>query len=271
MLALCAIKMAATVFSYSSGGAGGIFAPSLFIGGTLGGAVGTLDTTLLGHTGEPIGAFALVGMGAVFAGIIRAPMTSVLIIVEMTGGYSLILPLMIANMTAYALARRWRPKPIYEALLEQDGIRLGESAAADTLDSIRIDSMIDRRGPFPSFSPDTLGTQINEASQGKQPRDVYPVLDEAGKLVGVITTEELKVLDAEPDLVLITNAFDLMRAPTSVHPADGLRAALDAMVSLGTREVPVTDEAGRFLGFVEEATIAKAFLRKHATERRVAD
>ncbi len=71
-----------------------------------------------------MGAFALVGMGAVFAGIIRAPMTSVLIIFEMTGAYSLILPLMVANMTAYALARHWRNIPIYEALLLQDGIVL---------------------------------------------------------------------------------------------------------------------------------------------------
>ncbi|HEX3346462.1 MAG TPA: chloride channel protein, partial [Polyangiaceae bacterium] len=136
MLILCLMKLAATVFSYGSGGAGGIFAPALFIGGMLGGAIGTLDSTLLGHTGEPIGAFALVGMGAVFAGIIRAPMTSVLIIIEMTSGYSLILPLMIANMTAYILARQWRPTPIYEALLEQDGVHLGSRGGSVDLESL---------------------------------------------------------------------------------------------------------------------------------------
>jgi CIC family chloride channel protein len=76
------------------------------------------------HPADSIGAFAVVGMGAAFAGIIRAPMTSVLIIFEMTGGYGLVLPLMIANMTAFALARSWRRTPIYEALLEQDGIFL---------------------------------------------------------------------------------------------------------------------------------------------------
>jgi len=96
----------------------------LFVGGTLGGAVGYLDVAVFHHSPDTIGAFALVGMGAVFAGIIRAPMTSVLIIFEMTGGYGLILPLMIANMSAYGLARHWRQTPIYEALLQQDGVVL---------------------------------------------------------------------------------------------------------------------------------------------------
>ncbi len=102
------LKLAATVTSYSSGGAGGIFAPALFMGGMLGGAVGYLDVTVFHHPADSIGAFAVVGMGAVFAGIVRAPMTSMLIIFEMTRGYGLVLPLMIANMSAFALARHWR-------------------------------------------------------------------------------------------------------------------------------------------------------------------
>ena len=124
MMGLCLLKLAATVCSYGSGGAGGIFAPALFIGGMLGGTVGCVDVALFHHSADSIGAFALVGMGAVFAGIIRAPITSVVIIFEMTGSYGLILPLMIANMSAYALARHWRHLPIYEALLRQDGIIL---------------------------------------------------------------------------------------------------------------------------------------------------
>jgi CIC family chloride channel protein len=128
MVVLCLLKLAATVTSYSSGGAGGIFAPALFMGGMLGGAVGYVDVAVFHHPADSIGAFAVVGMGAVFAGVVRAPMTSVLIIFEMTGGYGLVLPLMIANMSAFALARHWRHTPIYDALLEQDGIHLhGES------------------------------------------------------------------------------------------------------------------------------------------------
>jgi chloride channel protein, CIC family len=124
MAVLCVLKLAATVCSYSSGGSGGIFAPSLFMGAMLGGAVGYLDVIVFHHSTEAIGAFAVVGMGAVFAGIIRAPMTSILIVFEMTGGYGMVLPMMIANMSAFALARHWQPIPIYEALLAQDGIEL---------------------------------------------------------------------------------------------------------------------------------------------------
>ena len=129
MVAYCGLKLAATVCSYSSGGSGGIFAPSLFMGGMLGGAVGYLNVMVFHHSADSIGAFAVVGMGAVFAGIVRAPMTSVLIIFEMTGGYGLVLPLMIANMSAFALARHWRRVPVYEALLAQDGIFLHHEAA----------------------------------------------------------------------------------------------------------------------------------------------
>ena len=86
--------------------------------------MGYLDVAVFHHSTDVIGAFALVGMGATFAGIIRAPITSVLIIFEMTGSYDLILPLMIANMSAYALARHWRHITAYEALLAQDGVVL---------------------------------------------------------------------------------------------------------------------------------------------------
>jgi len=124
MASFCVLKLAATVCSYSSGGSGGIFAPSLFMGGMLGGAVGYIDVTVFHHSQDAIGAFAVVGMGAVFAGIVRAPMTSILIVFEMTGGYGLVLPLMIANISAFALARYWRSESVYEALLAQDGIHL---------------------------------------------------------------------------------------------------------------------------------------------------
>jgi chloride channel protein, CIC family len=124
MLALLAAKLLATVCCYASGGAGGIFAPVLFVGAMLGGAFGQLDRALLDHPGTELGAFALVGMGAFFAAVIRAPITSVLIIFELTHCYGLILPLMITNTTAYLCARDGQRLAIYEALLDQDGLRL---------------------------------------------------------------------------------------------------------------------------------------------------
>jgi CIC family chloride channel protein len=124
MLLLVVLKPIAVTTSYASGNAGGIFGPALFIGAMLGGTVGTVAHHLLpAYTATP-GAYALVGMGAVFAGIVRAPMTSVLMIFEMTQDYAVIVPLMIANLVSLFIASRLQHEPIYEALAVQDGIHL---------------------------------------------------------------------------------------------------------------------------------------------------
>src|SRR5258705_2611675 len=124
MAILCFLKLGATIVSYASGNAGGIFAPSLYIGAMAGGALGTLVHRFAPFPTADPGAYALVGMGALFAGIIRAPMTSVFMIFELTQDYQILVPLMVANLLAYAIATRIQPKPIYHALLEQDDIHL---------------------------------------------------------------------------------------------------------------------------------------------------
>ena len=195
LLVLCLFKLVATVFCYSSGGAGGIFAPALFIGGMVGGSFGYLDKAVFHHAGNELGSFALVGMGAVFAGIIRAPITCVLIIFEMTGSYDLILPLMIANMTAYALARHARPVPIYEALLLQDNIHLPHrrSKVSHALEQLLVSSAMTK-------DPVTLaaGTTISEALKTVSglSHSSYPVLDE-GKFRGPETPQTLSGLRAK--------------------------------------------------------------------------
>ena len=124
MVALCLVKMLATIVSYSSGNAGGIFAPSLFLGAMVGGAVGVVTHQLAPFpVGEP-GAYALVGMGTLFAGIIRAPMTSVFMIFEITQDYQIFVPLMIANLLAFWVSRRYQAEPVYHALLKQDHVHL---------------------------------------------------------------------------------------------------------------------------------------------------
>src|SRR6202142_2143965 len=124
MLALVVLKLLTVTTIDASGNAGGIFGPALFIGAMLGGSIGTVAHRLLpGFTATP-GAYALVGMGAVFAGIVRAPMTSVLMIFEMTQDYAVIVPLMIANLVSLFIASRLQREPIYEALAVQDGIHL---------------------------------------------------------------------------------------------------------------------------------------------------
>jgi len=124
MLLLVVLKLLTVTTSYASGNAGGIFGPALFIGAMLGGTVGTVAHHWFPtYTATP-GAYALVGMGAAFAGIVRAPMTSVLMIFEMTQDYAVIVPLMIANLISLFIASRLQHAPIYEALAVQDGIHL---------------------------------------------------------------------------------------------------------------------------------------------------
>jgi CIC family chloride channel protein len=259
LLALGAMKLVATVTSYSSGGAGGIFAPTLFIGGALGGAIGVLDVTWFGHVDQPVGAFALVGMGAMFAGVIRAPMTSVLIIIEMTRGYALILPLMIANMTAYVIARRFRSDTIYEALLAQDGFKV--RAAPEAADLHRAASILERAAPTPL----RLGMSAEEVllrSGAADARHVFPVVDGQGRLCGIVTHEELLVLRSAPEVVPVTTASDLMRTPIFVRGDDDLAHVIDQMLTSGLRELPVVDHEGRLLGCVDDQSVARAHQRR---------
>src|ERR1700720_2992060 len=129
MLLLVILKLFAVTASYASGNAGGIFGPSLFIGAMLGGTVGSMAHHLLpAYTAAP-GAYALVGMGTLFAGIVRAPMTSVVMIFETTHDYAVIVPLMISNMVSFFISSRMQPQPIYEALAIQDGIHLPGAGA----------------------------------------------------------------------------------------------------------------------------------------------
>src|SRR5882724_7800269 len=124
MVLLLVLKLIGVVVSYASGNAGGIFGPALFLGAMLGGAVGSVAHNLFpGHVATA-GAYALVGMGTTFAGIVRAPMTSVVMIFETTRDYSVIVPLMISNLVSFFVSSRFQHQPIYEVLAYQDGIHL---------------------------------------------------------------------------------------------------------------------------------------------------
>jgi CIC family chloride channel protein len=124
MVLLLVLKLFAVTTSYASGNAGGIFGPSLFLGAMLGGAIGSAAHRLFPHYAATPGAYALVGMGTVFAGIVRAPMTSVVMIFEITRDYAVIVPLMISNLVSLFIASRLQKQPIYESLARQDGIHL---------------------------------------------------------------------------------------------------------------------------------------------------
>lgn len=256
LVVLCVFKLVATVFCYGSGGAGGIFAPALFIGGMVGGSFGYLDKALFHHAGNELGSFALVGMGAVFAGIIRAPITSVLIIFEMTGSYDLILPLMIANMTAYGLARHARPVPIYEALLLQDNIHLPHrgSKVSHALEQLLVSSAMTK-------DPVTLkaGMTVSEALKSitSLPYSSYPVLDE-GKVLGIVTQARLRRTSAEGgNEKKLKSIVKTCPQVFSDHP---LVRAVVRMQQSDSRQLAVLDnkDKRKFVGLLTMSDIVRA-------------
>lgn len=124
MVLLAVFKIVATVLSFSSGTPGGMFAPSLFIGAMLGGAVGGVERHFFpGLTGS-VGAYALVGMGTFFAGFLRVPMTSVFMVLELSGNYSIIVPVMISNTIAYIISRKYQKMALFDMLARQEGMDL---------------------------------------------------------------------------------------------------------------------------------------------------
>jgi chloride channel protein, CIC family len=124
LLALALCKIVATGLSFSSGTPGGMFAPTLFVGAMIGGAVGGVEHLLFHQVSGSVGAFALVGMGTLFAGFLRIPITSVFMVIEVSGSYSAVLPVMVSNMIAYLISRQYQPTPLFDLLARQDGIIL---------------------------------------------------------------------------------------------------------------------------------------------------
>jgi CIC family chloride channel protein len=124
LLLLAVFKIVATTVSFSSGTPGGMFAPTLFIGAMLGAAVGSFERIFFPHLTGSIGSYALVGMGVLFAAFLRAPLTSVFMVLEVSGNYSIILPVILANTIAYLISRSLEPVPIFELLTHQDGLYL---------------------------------------------------------------------------------------------------------------------------------------------------
>ena len=186
MALLVILKLVATTSCYASGNAGGIFGPSLFIGAMMGGAIGGGAHMLLPDYTGSLGAYALVGMGACFAGIIRVPLTSVIMIFEITRDYSIIVPLMIANLIAYFISTRLQEEPIYEALLHQDGIHLplGERAREALL---MVGNAYQRGARLISAEE-----RVQRVLEGLEPeRGAWPVVDQNG-LRGMVTLAQLE-------------------------------------------------------------------------------
>ena len=242
-LALLAVaKMLATSLTLGSGGSGGVFAPSLFIGAMLGGAVGYGVDALVPGLGVQPGAYALVGMGAVFAGGTWAAISAILILFELTRDYELILPMMVACVTSVVVAKGLSADTIYTLKLRRRGIDLdGESDSP--LANVRVDSVMTR--DVETIRVDTplrpLLRQV-EASD----HSGFPVVDAAGRLEGLITYAELRdatrVAGADTDFII---ASDVMRpfGPV-IRPDSNLEEAVQKMQNAGVRRLPVVGATG---------------------------
>jgi CIC family chloride channel protein len=184
---LAVLKIVATAVCYASGNAGGIFGPSMFIGAMMGGAVGQIAHRLLPGSTGGAGAYALVGMGTAFAGIIRTPLTSVIMIFEVTRDYTIIVPLMISNLIAFYISQRLQHEPIYEALARQDGIHLPGGSFRQTARRLTASAAI-REAPEPLPAQLSLRYAL-ERIEGTA-LDAWPV-SEGEAFLGMVGTHEL--------------------------------------------------------------------------------
>ena len=265
LIVLGIAKLIGTVVSYSSGSSGGIFGPSLYIGGMLGGAIGVGAQHLLGNPATQPGAFALVGMGAVFAGIVRAPVTSIIIIFEMTNNYSIILPLMIANITSYLVATEISPTPIYDALLEQDGIHIPHEQR-HALKQLSVSEAM--TSPVQTLDGyEAVGEVFKRLETLPERFHAYPVTDGDGEMIGICTFNDLKrALSAG-------KTGDALRVVArkqveTIYANQSLDTALVKMGKKGVSQLVIVDRAdqSKLIGMITMQDIARKLATHSASE-----
>jgi CIC family chloride channel protein len=266
LVALCLLKLVATVISYSSGNAGGIFAPSLFIGAMAGGAVGAIVHRVAPFpTGDP-GAYALVGMGTLFAGIIRAPMTSVFMIFEITQDYQILVPLMVANLLSFAISRRYQPMPVYHALLQQDGIHLPTGAAFGARPAWTARAMMRTDAPFvPADMPVDAALSVVRAQGG-----VGTFVGTPESLVGFVALDRLAAASRDGGTTDPVGSL-AEESIVHVHPDHPFDVVVERFAqSPGLLPVVSRDQARRVEGFVTLDEVTR-FVDQRRRDRRSVD
>lgn len=256
LLLLLVGKMLATSLTIGIGGSGGVFAPSLFIGAMLGAVYGTGVHHLLPGTAGSVGAYALVGMGAVFAGAARAPITAVVILFELTGEYSIILPLMLAIVLATATSRLLTRDTIYTLKLRRRGIDLEGPAPGARIGAQQVGSVMD---PLPSSL--SASTELADAADllGLSGYGALPVVDDSGHYVGVVTAQAIaEALTEQPDAAP-AEVGQLAEMPAPVTTDQPLAQALHTLLSAAGTGVPVLDPAhGSPVGWLSHQSALRA-------------
>lgn len=199
LLMICVFKFFATIINYAMGGSGGLFSPALVIGGTLGGAIGAAACAIFDLDQSVIGACVLLGMGSCFASIIRCPITSILMIFELTLNYSLILPLIAGNLISYSIARSLNKTGLYDALLLQDGITLRKMPAPKGgRDWANLPvSAIMTFNPSCISGSDTPAEALEKLEAKSLEYRSYPVVGADGEYLGIIGEKFLIEMKAE--------------------------------------------------------------------------
>ena len=248
---LAVLKIVATATCYASGNAGGIFGPSLFIGAMVGGSLGSVVHHLFpAYTADP-GAYALIGMGAAFAGIVRTPLTSVIMIFELTRDYSIIVPLMISNLISFFVSYTLQREPIYEALAHQEGVVLPTPEDREQLARMRVADVVEQGT---TLQADTVLASVVGDLQVSE-RRAWPVTRD-GHMIGLLTDAAWKKAGPNALAGELANA----RYPY-VYPDQPLSLALEKMGDYKLDLLPVVSRAdtSQILGVVTLPAILNAY------------
>ena len=260
------LKIVATSVCYASGNAGGIFGPSLFIGAMMGAAVGGVAHSLFPNSTAGAGAYALVGMGTAFAGVVRTPMTSVIMIFEITRDYTIIVPLMISNLIAFFISQKLQPEPIYEALSHQEGIHLPTGNSRAHGDRMNVEEIMQKTPAFLQSDAeikDVLSLVMADKAEA------WPVVSQAGFLGMVRSSDIAHTADqgelAKPIADLFDGPVDTSHWTAEqvphIHPDQSLSLALERMGATGLNVLPIVSRANvrQLLGVITLADILNTF------------
>jgi CIC family chloride channel protein len=260
LLALILLKPLATSLTLGSGSSGGVFAPLLFTGVALGGAFGLLVERLLPGVTAGAGAFAAVGMAAVFGGAARAPITAILIVFEMTNDYRLIVPLMAGVVVSFIVAERLQRESIYTLKLARRGIRLHAGRDVDVMESVRVEEIMVKQ---PVVVREDLPVTRLAGEFLRTGRHGFPVVDDAGRLIGVVSLEDYRRATAgvEEDRRDARVGEIATRDVVFVHPDDSVGTALRRMAPRDLSRLPVVahDDPHHLLGVVRRNDIVRAY------------
>ncbi|MEJ2012496.1 MAG: chloride channel protein [Anaerolineales bacterium] len=265
--ALMGIKILATALTIGSGGSGGIFAPSLFIGSTLGAGLGAMLTRFLPGITGPQGAYALVGMGAVFAGAAHAPITAVLILFELTDDYRIILPLIMAAGIATILSHHWlRGESIYTLKLSRRGIRLRSGRDVDIMESVAVSEVM-KHEPI-SVQPDLPASELADLFLRHNSHS-FPVVDGDMTLLGMVSLADYRRAAQGNQPLKDLKVLDIAtRRPLVAYPDESLRVVLRRMAPADLSRVPVLDrtQPTRLVGVIRRNDIVRAYERASAMQ-----